>query len=516
MNRLDRAIAWISPGAAARRAEARARAHAYDNARMVYDGATRGRRAEGWRVVSTDANAETRAGAARLRDVARDMVRNNPHAAKAVMVIKGGIVGNGIIPTIVGTAKGAKGDKQKAELEALLVAHFETTACDADGVHDLYGLQALATAAMVQDGEVFIRCRLRRASDRLPLPFQLQVLEADFLDVAKDGPQKDGTFCIMGVEYDGLGKRLAYWLFDQHPGAFTTWRKPQSTRVPANLVAHIFRKDRPQQGRGVSWFAPVVLRLRDRNDFADTQLIRQKIAACFAAFIKVDGNAPLQNPKDVDAQGKPLERVEPGIIERLGAGEEVTFGSPPQVSGYAEFINATDHDIAAGLGISYESLTGDLRQTSFSSGRMGWIIENRNIEQWRGLTLGPQFLVPLSGWFFDAAALVIGRRYSASMKWTPPKREMINPKEEIDAARDAIRSGLSSRPHEQAKLGFDPIALDSEIEESNHRADAKGLIFDSDPRTTTQQGLEQGTAVAERDAKLAPKKPAAKPASGKE
>jgi capsid protein len=60
---------------------------------MAFDGATRGRRAQGWRVVSTDANAENLPALSRLRDVARDMVRNNPHAARGKSVLANNIVG---------------------------------------------------------------------------------------------------------------------------------------------------------------------------------------------------------------------------------------------------------------------------------------------------------------------------------------------------------------------------------------------------------------------------------------
>ena len=65
---------------------------------------------------------------------------------------------------------------------------------------------------------------------------------------------------------------------------------------------------------------------------------------------------------------------------------------------------------------------------------------------------------------------------------------MINPREEVTASRDAIRTGLSSRSNEQRKLGFDPMDLDAEIAADNARADTLGLIFDSDPRKVTSAG----------------------------
>lgn len=486
MNIVDRTISWFSPERGLARIKARARTEGLTNARLAYQGATAGRRAQGWRAVSTDANAETRGASMRLRDVARDMVRNNPHAARAVQVITHNVVGTGIIPTAALTT-----EKHRADLEVLLKAHFDTTACDADGRHDLYGLQALAMRTIVESGEAIVRKRPRRAEDGLPLPFQIQVMEPDHIDSSIDGPQPNGSIAVQGVEYNAVGKRIAYHLFQEHPGALSTYRMPQSVRVPAGFVAHIYRSDRPGQARGVSWFAPVVLRMRDFADFADAQLVRQKVAACFAAFIETEDSGAGLIGATTEGQSHPLEMLEPGIIERLRVGEKVSFGAPPQVAGYAEYMGATLHEIAAGIGVSYEALTGDLKGVNFSSGRMGWLEFQRSIDAWRNHMLMPQFCEPVSRWFLDAVAVGTGKRIPAQITWTAPRREMIDPTREIPAIRNAIRAGLSSRSFEQRRLGFDPHDIDAEIAADNARADASELIFDSDPRRVTIQGRMQ-------------------------
>lgn len=451
------------------------------NARMAYDAATRGRRAQGWRVVSTDANAELLGAASRLRDVARDMVRNVPLAARAKHVIAHNVVGTGIIPTISTDDEG-----RKAALETLLKDHFDTTACDAYGRHDLYGLQNLVMGTVVESGEALIRYRPRFAADGLPLPFQLQVMEPDYIDSTINGQQPNGNFAVQGIEFNGFGRIVAYHLFPEHPGSMATFTLPVSRPVPAEFIAHVFYTARPGQARGVSWFAPVILRMRDRADFADAHLMRQKIAACFAAFIRSgegnDGIAALQ-----DGDTYQVESFEPGMIERLNDGEDVTFGNPPQVGDYADYIKAQDRETAAALGISYEALTGDLSGVNFSSGRMGWLEMQRNIDAWRNFMLTPQMLQPVGKWFLDAAAIGAGRS-DAKVVWTAPRREMINPREEVAASRDAVRTGISSRSNEQRKLGFDPVDLDAEIAADNLRADSLGLVFDSDPRKVTSAG----------------------------
>ncbi|MBO6759283.1 MAG: phage portal protein, partial [Roseibium sp.] len=167
---LDRMIGAISPGAALKRAQARAALESLGAARMHYEAATKSRRTAGWRIVSTDATGASRGQLARLRDVSRDVIRNNPYAARGQSVISGAVIGGGIIPSVT-----ADRETRKNEVDGLLAAHFDTVAIDADGCNNLYGLQALAIKAIVSDGEVLVRRRFRRSTDGLTLPFQIQL-----------------------------------------------------------------------------------------------------------------------------------------------------------------------------------------------------------------------------------------------------------------------------------------------------------------------------------------------------
>lgn len=467
-------------------AEAVARDARLSYARMAYDAATKSRRSQGWRVVSTDANAETPVNG-RLRDIARDMLRNNADAVRARQVIAHNVVGKGIIPTVAGLPGRAAG-----QMEELLKAHLDTSACDASGQMDLYGLQALVMATVVESGECLVRYRPRLASDGLPLPFQLQVLEPDHIDTSINGPQADGTLVVQGIAFNGVGRRVGYWLFPQHPGSMASYSWQASKFVPADQIAHIYRIDRPGQVRGVTWFAPVILKMRDLSDYADAQLVRQKIAACFAAFITTDEEAPAEAISPAgEGEVYDVEAFEPGMIERLRDGESITFATPPSVGDFDGYTRATKREIAAGLGISYEAFTGDYSQVSFSSGRMGWIEFQRSVDAWRHHMLAPQLLEPVARWTLDSAALIGAPVAGAKMMWTAPQREMINPSEETRAAILAIRGGLSSRSHEQRKLGFDPADIDAEIAADNKRADKLGLVLDSDPRKVSAAGLTQ-------------------------
>lgn len=480
MNWLDRVIAFVNPQAAIRRQRARLAVDAMDRiSARKYEGAAKGRRIDGWLTQSTSANAEISTALATLRDRSRDLVRNNPYAARAIQAISANTVGTGIVPQ----AKHKKPKPAQMAMDAWRV-WGETTQCDADGNLDFYGLQALAMRTVAESGECLIRQR-RSQDPKLAIPLQLQLLEADFVDSSKEGDLESGGYIIQGVEFDRFGKRVAYYLFTKHPGDKAASKV--SVRVPAEEIIHLYRKDRPGQVRGVPWSAPVIVRLHDFDEYEDAQLVRQKIAACYTAFVQ-DIETPLDSTAAESVLG---ERLEPGSIELLPPGKTITLANPPTVTGYNEYASAVLHAVAAGYGVTYEMLTGDFSQVNFSSGRMGWLEFNRNIELWRWSMLIPQFCNTVWAWFIEAAMLKGFSVEGVEATWTPPRREMIDPTREVPATIKAIRGGLMSLSQSIRENGYDPKTHLEEMKADFDLLDKLGLKLDSDPRNITAGGMVQ-------------------------
>jgi lambda family phage portal protein len=482
VNFIDRAVALVSPSAALNRVRARA---ALNVITARYDVASPGNRMKSLRPTSTSADA---AGAGRLRAafMARDMIRNTPLASRVQQVIGNNVVGDGIIPKVVADSAALR----SAMLNAV-IAHFDTVAIDADGRANLYGLQRLIVQTMVESGEVLVRRRRLDASAGLALPFQIQVLEPDYLDTSKDTLLSDGNRVREGIEYDATGRRVAYWLFDEHPGSVRIsgawWR---SQRVPATEVLHIYRQDRPGQMRGVSWFAPVAIALQDVADHQDAQLMRQKIAACFAGF-RVATDAEFETSTTTDVAGLSTE-ISPGRIQNLAPGEDIRFSAPPGVEGYDEFTRNVLRTVAAGVGITYESLTGDLTGVNFSSARIGRLEMSRHISAIQHLILEPQLLQPLARWFAEAWAVSQPTRLrTARLEWVAPPMPLVDPTREIPAKVTAIRGGVMTRSQAIRELGHDPETVNAEFAQEQQEADRLKLVFDSDVRRTSGAGQMQ-------------------------
>jgi lambda family phage portal protein len=488
---LDRAVAFLAPRAGVRRIRARL---AFEMLSRHYEAASLGRRTQGWNRAGGDANAVMGTSLATLRNVARDLVRNNGNAKSALRTICNHVVGWGIV---------AKPKKKNVKVTELWKQWAETTACDSDGRNNFYGLQKLVMRTVAESGECLIRRRIRFPEDGLPIPMQIQVLDPDYIDTSKNqtvtGRNRDGRQItvgriVHGVEFDVLGRRSAYWLFSEHPGAeISTGR--QSFRVPAESVQHVFYQERPGQARGPSWFAPVLLRFKDFDEYEDATLMKQKIAACLAVITTdTDGTAaPLGTADNTVTPG--VDSLEPGMIINAPAGRSITTVDPPTVREYADYTKTTLRAIATGLGVTYEDLTGDYTGMPFSAARMSRLSHWDRVEDWRWQMLIPQFCDPVWQWAMQLVVVMGDAEEIPAARWTAPPAAMIDPQNEGLAYQRNIRTGLQSLPEVLRERGYDPEEVLAEIAATNKLLDRLGLILDSDPRRTTQAGNAFVTAA---------------------
>lgn len=454
-----------------------------------YEGAGKSKRLSRWRAPATGPNDALIGGLTTLRNRARDLRRNNPYAAKAIQVISSNVVGVGIQTQF----RGENLDAVKA-LEAEWKLWAESRAIDFDGRNDIYGIQRLIMEAVAESGEVLVR---RRVNRRLPMPLQYQVLESDFLDTTKTEVATSGNYIIQGIEFDAQGRRIAYHLYESHPGEtgdinskFTL----KSNRVPADQILHIFRQDRPGQARGITWLAPVIVRLKDLDDYEDAQLLRQKIAACFTAFVR-DLSADIT---DEDEECDPLsERVEPGLIEMLPPGKTVEFSKPPEVTGYNDYTSTVLRSIAAGIGLTYEALTGDLSRVNFSSARLGWLEFGRNLKVWREGVMISHCLTPFADDFLNYQSLMGRSIDGISYIHVAPNREMIDPTKEVPATVDAIKAGLMTLSDAIMATGQDPQAHLEQYKKDMDNLDVLGLKLTSDPRNEVSSRGALGDSLDE-------------------
>lgn len=439
MTILDDVIGYFNPTSKLSRLRAR---RAISIMQRGYDGAKTGRRSGGWITPSTSANAEISVSLTKLRDRSRDLVRNNPYASKAMRVLVSNAVGVGINPSIK--------NKKILGLWKQSVKEF-----DADGQLDFYGLQRLIVRTVFESGECLVRFRYRKAEDGLLVPLQIQVLEPDYIDSNKTENLRNGGYIQNGIEYDAIGKRVAYWLFKQHPGEVSPIMNGiQSSRIDAKDIIHIYEKLRPGQARGVPIFSSVMMMQNDLDEYEEATLVRKAAEACIAAFVQSDDEGASIGITSTE-DNRRIEELAPGMVEYLSNGESVTFNNPPASTGYAEYVNNRLHAIAAGIGITYEQMTGDLSQVNYSSIRAGTLDFRREIEQFQWLTFIPMFCERVMTTWLNVAALTHNIKTDIEVEWTTPKWDWVDPVKDVKGEMMELALYLKSFSESSRKRGCD-------------------------------------------------------------
>ena len=480
----------------------------------TYDGIGAGRRAIAWSVGNPGAIAALLTTQNELRAKSRDLVRRNAWANAALESYVANAIGTGIKPQSMVI------DAQQRETIQSLWRDWCAEA-DSAGLTDYYGLQALACRAMLEGGEALVRIRYRRPEDDLPVAMQLQVLEPEHLPVTMNTTAENGNLIRAGIEFDRLGRRVAYHLYRSHPedGALapmssgSSGNSMETMRIDAAEIIHLYRPLRPGQIRGEPWLARALVKLNELDQYDDAELVRKKTAAMFAGFItRLAPEDNLMGEGAADASGVALAGMEPGTMQILEPGEDVKFSQPADVgASYAEFLRMQFRAVAAAMGVTYEQLTGDLTQVNYSSIRAGLLEFRRRVESLQHGVIVHQLCRPIwRAWMEQAVlegALVLPgfmrggaqtRRAYLAAKWIPQGWQWVDPQKEFKAMVTAIRAGLLSRSEAISSFGYDAEDVDREIAADNARADALGLVFESDPRHDQIQATVRPAAPPEQ------------------
>ncbi len=434
---------------------------------------TRGYDAAGWQRFPREARmgrtaTETIAAASQVRAKARYYVANDGNAAAAVNALVTYATGAGPMPA-------------HPSADAFINEFWNN--CDADGATDFGGIVALAVRAAIVDGESLVVFRQR--ADGL----KLQLYPAEQLDESKSADLGNGAYIAAGVEFDAQGERVAYWIKPYVPTQmFDTYAQP--VRVDAADVLHLRRLDGIGQIRGVSWFAPILLKLADLGLLSDALLKGFQVAALHAGFLEDQngiGGLPFEGEKDGDALDVSLE---PGVVRRLPAGYKISFSNPQAAQQSIEFLTSQIETIAAGLNVPAFMVSANVNRANYSSLRAALITFKAYLEALQYNVIVPQLLAPIwKRWALTESLRNGGDADGAQAEWRFPAMPEADPLKQVQATVAQLEAKLMSRKEAIAARGETIERVDADIEADPHAqepADSEGETEEEDSNSNAE------------------------------
>jgi lambda family phage portal protein len=434
------------------------------SASTSWAGAAGGRLNLDWFLGVLSADQVLQAEIETLRTRAQELCMNNSTASTIPKIWAENVVGkDGILLQARNrTTRDQPAERINLAIEDAWYRWCEHGTCTVDGRLNYCETETLTAQSEPRDGEVLIQ--LARGFDN-PFGFALDVLDPAQLDVNYNVTADEGRNEIrMGVEVNRWGRPLYYHLWTNHPSEFRSGRKRE--RVPESEIIHLYVQHRPKASRGVTWFAPVIIDLKNHGGYREAELTAARTAAAKMGWIQQrvnpDGTqAPPILPEDVADDHIKLD-ADPGVIEQLPPGYEFAGWDPTHpTTAFKEFDKAIIRSIAVAERVSYMSLSGDLSDTSYGSGRIGLLGERAVYEKFQQRHI-ERFSTPIYRAWLEMALLTgalqlpsLDARQYYACAWHARPFPWIDPAADMEAAETELALGVETYTRLAAKKGLD-------------------------------------------------------------
>jgi len=469
----------------------------------AYQGARMSRLTADWITSGTSADSEIKSSFKALRNRARQLCRDNDYAKQTLRAVQNNVIGQGIRHQ--GQVRVLAGGRLDEVINAQIHEAWEKwgnkSRCDVSGILGFHDVERLLVRSLAESGEVFVRM-IRQSFGDSKVPFALQILEADYL-IDDDVPQAaKGNTVRMGIEVDSYLRPQAYHFYANHPGdtyagnvnARTTGKR---IRVPASEVIHLFLPERPGQTRGVTWFASALTRLHMLQGYEEAELVRARASSALMGFIS-SPEGELMGDEVYDNER--VSEFTPGVFKYLAPGESVSVPDLNSPDGQLEpFTRSMLRAVAAGVGVSFESISKDFSQSNYSSSRLS-LLEERDTYRVLQRYMVENFHQQVFDQWLDMAVLsgalnlpgyeTNSDRYRAS-RWVPRSWEWVDPQKEVSAYKDAVRCGFKTLGQVIAEQGGDLDAVLVARQAELAMLDEMNIVTDTDPSEVSNAGLVQ-------------------------
>lgn len=328
--------------------------------------------------------------------------------------------------------------------------------------------QCLTTAAM--DGEFFVRILTGPSAG--PWGFSLQLLDPQRCPIDFDETGlRNGHFRRQGIEFDANGKPVAYLFGTLDPAyADLMYSGRGYVRIPADEIIHGFQPIMVGQKRGLPWMSSALWRMNMQKGFGDAALVNARASAAKGGWLEWDENAgpdPDENLNDDDREDIEMES-DPGVWQELPPGLRAKTSDLNFPAGeFQVFDKQMLRGMAAGMGVSYNSLANDLEGVNYSSIRQGTLDER---EHWKDLQewMIESFYQPVFDAWLPRALLkhyirVAGKPLRPEnlskhreIAWQPRRWSWVDPQKDVNSAINSVENLFQNPGQIIREQGQDP------------------------------------------------------------
>ncbi|MFZ2875469.1 MAG: phage portal protein [Phycisphaerales bacterium] len=247
--------------------------------------------------------------------------------------------------------------------------------------HDLAEMQGRFINQLFRGGEDLVHLPVVPAWRGQPMGVAIELIDTPEMMPLSIAGTVSGNQVRHGVEFDRYGRRVAYHVLKERPNDGWGWNfsgaaLPGSTavrRIDARDAVLAFVEKRRGQVRGVPWPVATLTTLRLEDSFKEAEILLAKARACLGLAIK-GTTAARVNPASaaglVDADGRPITELAPGMVAYLPPGAELATIFPTTPGGTLNStVELLQRLVAAGLGLGYGTLTRDRSKSTFSADR---------------------------------------------------------------------------------------------------------------------------------------------------
>ena len=402
-------------------------------------------------------------------------------------------IDNAIVDNSVGSngmkLKMKTGDKElNKEIEKRFNEWANSPYCEVTGRYSFGLLQRTVLDQRMVDGEVIA---LKKITKNKKHPFSLQMIESDRLGTGVLTHLDE--YHVDGIDLDEFGRPINY--------NFISPTGIQTTSVPADEVIHYFKPtNRTTQYRGISEYKQAIVDLRNLSGYNTSVVASARARANIALVVETSDIAGHQDAH----KGVYANSVAGGIahekmydiagigVEYLNIGEKLHTIDPSLVGAdHASFMTTEIRLVTSSRQISYELGFRDYSAVNFASARASLIQDNKRFDG-EQVSITHGFNNPTFYSWLEANVLAgnisrlppsryFGGELNLNPFWIPPKRDWVNPLQDIRAFEKELELGADTLGNYVAGKGMDLEDLIEEIKAEKEMLKEAGILEEETP-----------------------------------